>query len=225
MYIENFFTVTHYQHKELFATGYVWHPLRKLKEYVHSLKLGRIEVEIPPGVTLINKEAISIGPGTVVEAGAYIQGPCFIGKKCQIRQGAYIRGDVITGDECIIGHTTEIKHSILLHHAYAAHFAYVGDSILGNNTNLGAGVKCANLRFDGESVAVKIDGKLLSTGLRKFGAIIGDCAQIGCNTVLNPGTCVGRNTYICPALAVHGFIPSNSIVREEQKYIVQARIL
>lgn len=216
--IHHFFNLEKIQHKTLFTScTHVWEVLQHLTEYCKGLPLGNIEVPIPEGVTLVHKERISIGIGTTIEPGSFIQGPCYIGKNCQIRQGAYIRGDVIVEDGAIVGHTTEVKHSILLSKAYAAHFAYVGDSILGNNINLGAGVKCANLRLDGHEVFVKSNGEKIATGMRKFGSIIGDTSQIGCNCVLNPGTIIGKGVLVHPGLVLGGVIADKSTVRTEQK--------
>src|SRR5690349_8541882 len=126
-----FFTLEEYAHVSLFeGCQYPWQALEKLKNYLTSLKLGIIETDISSSVYLVHPELISIGMGTVVEPGAYIEGPCVIGKNCVIRHGAYIRGDVVTGDSCVIGHDTEIKHSILLNSTSAAHFNYVGNSVL-----------------------------------------------------------------------------------------------
>src|SRR6267154_3568005 len=148
-----FFTLEEYSHVLLFeGCQYPWQALEGLKNYLASLKLGNIETDVPSSAYLIHPELISIGPGTVIEPGAYIEGPCIIGKQCVIRHGAYIRGDVVTGDSCVIGHDTEVKHSIFFNSTSAAHFNYVGDSILGNRVNLGAGVKCANLRLDHQPI-------------------------------------------------------------------------
>ena len=183
---EYFFDLSEYEHAPLFENKQnVWEVFKVLKHYIAGLKLGIIEIEIPAGVHLIHPELISIGKGSVVEPGAYIKGPCFIGKNCTVRHGAYIRGDLLTGDHCVIGHDTEIKHSILLNNAHAAHFAYVGDSILGNNVNLGAGTICANLKFDNKEVDIKTPGGFVNSDLRKLGAILGDNSQTGCNTVTN----------------------------------------
>ena len=170
-------------------------------------QIFRIEIKIPPGVHLDRPEWISIGLGTVIEPGVYIQGPCIIGKGCVLRHGAYLRDGVICGDRSVIGHSSEIKHSILLDEAAATHFTYVGDSILGGGANLGAGVKCANLRLDRTEVTVSLDGKWVRTGLKKFGAVIGDRVQIGCNCVLNPGTLIGRESFSHPLLNFGGTIP------------------
>ncbi len=217
-----FFILEHFAHAELFdGCTYVWEALKHLCDYLRKQKLGKIEVEIPTSVHLVNPELISIGRGTVVEPGAYIQGPCIIGNNCQVRHGAYIRGDLIAGEACVIGHDTEIKHSILLDRANAAHFNYVGDSILGNGVNLGAGVKCANLKLDRSLITVVVQGKRYKTGLKKLGAIIGDGAQLGCNSVTNPGTLMGRGAIAYPCVNVRGFIPDRGKVRPErelQKY-------
>jgi bifunctional N-acetylglucosamine-1-phosphate-uridyltransferase/glucosamine-1-phosphate-acetyltransferase GlmU-like protein len=147
---------------------------------------------------------ISVGVGSVVEPGALIKGPTIIGAYNEIRQGAYIRGDCLVGDRCVVGHTTEIKHAVMLDGAKAGHFAYIGDSILGNLTNLGAGTKLANLKIVDTPVSVKVDGKRYDTGLRKFGAIIGDESETGCNSVTNPGTLLGRRCLVYPAVSVRG---------------------
>ena len=157
---------------------------------------------------------IFIGPGTVVEPGALIKGPTIVGGYCEIRQGAYLRGNCLVGDRCVVGHTTEMKHSVMLHGAKAGHFAYIGDSILGNRTNLGAGTKLANLKIVPTEVSVKINDKIHDTGLRKFGAIIGDDTETGCNSVTNPGTLLGRRCLVYPGISVRGgYYRDRSIIR------------
>lgn len=211
-----------YTHRKLFEqSNYPWEALASLEAYLNSSDLGQIEVSIPPSAHLINPEKISIGSGTVVEPGAYIQGPCIIGKNCMIRHGAYLRGNVITGDECVIGHDTEVKHAIFLNRACAAHFNYVGDSILGNGVNLGAGVKCANLRLDHQTIVVKVLGVSIDTRLKKLGAIIGDGAQVGCNCVINPGTILGKNSFCFPCLNVDGYVPDHGKVKPAMKNILE----
>jgi NDP-sugar pyrophosphorylase family protein len=208
---EDFFSLEKFAHKALFKEAtYVWEALHHLKNYLDSMQLGKIEVEIPAGVYLKNPEKISIGPGTVVEPGAYIEGPCAIGKECQVRHGAYVRPYIVTGDACVIGHATEVKHAIFLNDAHAAHFNYVGDSILGNGTNLGAGVKLANYRFDHAEIAVLADQNRVATGLKKLGAIVGDGTQIGCNAVTNPGTLLFPKTFIYPCQTVGGLCRQRS---------------
>lgn len=173
-----------------------------------------------PGASLIMAGAIlqgdriALGEGVLVEGGATIKSPAIVGDQTEIRQGAYIRGYCLIGDHCVIGHATEAKHSIFLDDAKAGHFAYLGDSILGNNTNLGAGTKCANLRFIPGNVQIHHQGTLHDTGMRKFGAIMGDNAQTGCNSVTNPGTIMAKGSMLMPnATAPSGFHKSRRIGR------------
>jgi len=211
---EQFFDLSHFKHTNIFeGCEYVWQVLPKIGPYLKSQKLGIIETDIPETATLVNKSEISIGKGTIIEPGTYIKGPCIIGENCIVRQGAYIRGNFLCGDHCIIGHTTEIKNALFLNNAQAAHFAYVGDSVLGNRTNLGAGTKCANLRFDNKHVLVYHQEEVYDSGLRKFGAIFGDDSQTGCNSVTNPGTLLGKMAAVYPCVNANGFIPESKIFK------------
>jgi len=219
--IAQFFDLTNFLHAELFADfDYPWEVLHTLENYLLNLSLGNIQGTISAQAYLINPEKISIGPGSVVEAGAYIQGPCWLGANSVVRHGAYIRGNLLAGDHVIIGHDTEVKNSIFLQNAHAAHFAYVGDSILGNSVNLGAGTKCANFKLDKQSIKVNFEGQFLETKRRKLGAIIGDNSQIGCNSVLNPGTLMGKNVRCYPCLNVGGWIPSHSLIKAAEQAII-----
>lgn len=216
-----FFDLSSFKHAIIFeGCLFVWEVLPKINLYLKEYPLGKIETAVPQGTFLVNPETISIGKGTQIEPGAYIKGPCLIGENCTIRQGAYIRGDFIAGNKCVIGHDTEVKNTLMLDGAHAAHFAYLGDSVLGNNVNLGAGTKCANLKLDNSQVVVHFEGKRLSTGLRKFGAIIGDGTQLGCNSVTNPGALIGKNVRGYPCINFGGFIPSNRTVKAETKIII-----
>jgi NDP-sugar pyrophosphorylase family protein len=171
---------------------------------------------ILPGAFLFNDQII-IGPGTIVEPGAFIKGPVMIGSHSEIRQGAYIRGDCLVGNRCVVGHTTEMKGSILLDGAKAAHFAYVGDSILGGEVNLGAGTKLANLKMIPGSIIVAADKKRHDTGRRKLGAILGDHTETGCNSVTSPGTLMGPSSIVYSGVAVPGgYYPSKTIVMPSQ---------
>ena len=162
-----------------------------------------VETLVPSQATV--KGRVYISRGVKIEPTAYIAGPCYIGPNAQIRHGAYIRGSVFVGSEAVVGHATEVKGSIFCHHAKAGHFAYVGDSILGTNANLGAGTKLANLKFSGTEVKIRLaDGSKISTGLRKLGAIIGANAQTGCNAVLSPGTVLYPKTAVGPCVHFHG---------------------
>jgi NDP-sugar pyrophosphorylase family protein len=171
---------------------------------------------ILPGAFLSNDKII-IGPGTIVEPGAFIKGPVMIGSHSEIRQGAYIRGDCLVGNRCVVGHTTEMKGSIMLDGAKAAHFAYVGDSILGKEVNLGAGTKLANLKMIAGSIIVTVDKKRYDTGRRKLGAILGDHTETGCNSVTSPGTLVGPSSVVYSGVAVPGgYYPSRTIFMPSQ---------
>ncbi len=212
---QDFFAIDGLEHSPLFEhCSNVWEALSKLESYFKSLELGRIDAYIPEGAYIIRPELVSIAAGCRVEAGAYIQGPCVIGPGCEVRHGAYIRGNVLVGSDCVVGHATEVKHSIFLNGAHAGHFNYVGDSILGREVNLGAGVKCANLRLDRKEVCVRSEGNKISTGLRKIGLIAGDGCQLGCNTVTNPGTLLGPNTLCAANMTVSGFHGAGSKILE-----------
>ncbi len=147
---------------------------------------------------------IRIGAGTVIEPGAFVQGPVVFGSNTEVRQGAYVRGRSIVGNGCVVGHATEIKASIMLDGAKAGHFAYIGDSILGKDVNLGAGTKLANLKMIPGTVSVRSDTGLVDTGRRKIGAILGDRTETGCNSVTSPGTLMGPRSIVYPGVAVPG---------------------
>jgi NDP-sugar pyrophosphorylase family protein len=143
-----------------------------------------------------------------------IKGPAIIGDGTEIRQGAYVRGDCFVGGGCVIGHVTELKHSILMDGAKAGHFAYIGDSILGVDVNLGAGVKLANLAFAKGNVTIRTKDSVIDTGRRKFGAILGDGVQAGCNSVTNPGVLVGYGSVVAPLVSVPpGIYRPHSVIR------------
>ncbi|MFN0064852.1 MAG: LpxA family transferase [Chlamydiales bacterium] len=214
------FDLTAFQHRTLFDCEFVWEALAKIPPYLALFPLGEIKGEVEPGAFLVHPELISLGEGSVIEAGAYVIGPCIIGKKCEVRHGAYIRGNVITGDHCVIGHATEVKNSIFLNGAQAGHFAYVGDSILGNKVNLGAGTKCANLRLDRRKVPIVFGKERIDTGLRKLGAILGDEVQTGCNSVTNPGTIMGKKSLCVACSTPTGVIPPKTIIKNEQNRAV-----
>lgn len=211
-----FFDLSLFQHKKLFdEIQFVWEAIPKIKKYLNLFSLGVIETNVPKEAYLVDAHLISIGKGTTIEPGAYIKGPCIIGENCTIRHGAYIRGDLITGNRCVIGHDTEIKNSILLDNVHAAHFNYVGDSILGNHANVGAGAKFANLKLEGKEIFIQHDGIRYDTGLRKMGVILGDGSQIGCNVVTNPGTLMGKGVQCYPCLNPGGFIPSATRIKTQ----------
>ncbi|MFN3699508.1 MAG: glucose-1-phosphate thymidylyltransferase [Dictyoglomus sp.] len=209
---EEFFELSGLEVNLFEGITYVWEALLKLESFLKEYAKPEIRGMIKGGVFI--EGAVFIDEGTVVEPFVYIKGPVYIGKNCEIRQGAYIRGNVFIGDNCVVGHTTEVKNSILLSGAKAPHFNYVGDSILGHNVNLGAGTKISNLKIGlTGSVKVKANGEIYDTGLRKLGAIIGDDSETGCNSVLNPGTILGKKVLVYPNVSIRGYVPSNSIVK------------
>jgi NDP-sugar pyrophosphorylase family protein len=142
---------------------------------------------------------------------ATIIGPVWIGANTEIRPGAFIRGNVIAGEACVLGNACEFKNCVLMDGVAVPHFSYVGDSILGNGAHFGAGVICSNLRLDQEPIVVRTADAVYETGLRKFGAIVGDQAEVGCNAVLNPGTLLGPRALVSPAIAISGHVPAATI--------------
>jgi NDP-sugar pyrophosphorylase family protein len=157
---------------------------------------------------------INLGKEVLIEPGALIKSPTIIGDQTEIRQGAYMRGYCLIGRRCVVGHVTEIKHSIFLDDAKAGHFAYLGDSILGNMVNLGAGTKLANLRFIKGDIPIKTPNGTVSSTLRKLGAILGDQVQTGCNSVTNPGTLLGRKSLVVANCTVpSGYHEENSLIK------------
>jgi NDP-sugar pyrophosphorylase family protein len=209
---EDFFDLTSFEYADLF-TGleYVWEALTKLEEYLLARTPQEQEVRgtVHPGAFLVGGH-ILIEEGAVVEPGAYIEGPTIIGRGCVVRHGAYVRGNTLAGADSLIGHTTETKNTIFLPESKAAHFAYVGDSILGRRVNLGAGTKLANYRLGGGLIKLRLDGRPISTGRNKLGAILGDNCQLGCNCVCNPGTLLGPRCNVRPLTVVQGYHPARS---------------
>lgn len=184
-----------------------------------SLKVTRNK-EILAGATVIMAgtvmmgDRIALGHGVLIESGAMIKSPTIIGDFCEIRQAAYLRGYCLAGKRCVLGHATEVKHTIFLNDAKAGHFAYLGDSILGNNANLGAGTKFANLKMIKGHIIIRHGGQRIDTGLRKFGAILGDESQTGCNSVTNPGTIFGKQCMLLPnCTSPGGYHPERTLLK------------
>ena len=216
------FNLSQTAHAAIFdGCDYAWDALKKIQAYLeanlHPALHNRCE-----GVAFVGK-LVFIGEGTLVEDGAMIKGPAIIGRNCEIRHNAYIREQVIIGDNCIVGNSCEVKNSILFNQAVAPHFNYIGDSILGHKAHLGAGVKISNVKIVLGNVTVDIDGQPFDTGLRKFGALLGDHTDIGCNAVLNPGSIIGRGSVVYPNTNWRGILPANMIVKNQaaQEVIVR----
>ncbi len=192
--------------KHLFNTSQpVWTLLNEgLKKFFNSQSNENILLgDVSPQAHL-KGDKIYISKNAKVEPGAFIKGPCYIDEGAQIRHGAYLRGNVFVGKNCVVGHCTEVKHSVFLDGAKAGHFNYIGDSILGNNINLGAGTKIANLKMISGSIKIKIGLISMDTKLKKFGAILGDNTQTGCNSVLNPGFILAPKSFVFPNVSAYG---------------------
>ncbi|PMP67465.1 MAG: hypothetical protein C0190_03230 [Thermodesulfobacterium geofontis] len=175
-------------------------PLKEIDIYdeEYYFRGKKIEGAILKAGAILTGRKIFFEKDVVVEPFSLISSPAYFSKGTQIRHGAYVRGSIYTGEKAVIGHATEVKNSIFFSSAKAPHFAYVGDSILGNNVNLGAGTKLANLKFSKKNIILKINSETIDTGLKKFGAILGDRCQTGCNSVLQPGTLLGKESYVYP---------------------------
>ena len=217
-----FLNLEHTAHSKLFENQkYVWDALKQIESY--------LQFRLKPALLgdLVGKPYISrnvfVGPGTIVEQGAYLKGPAWIGENCHIRSGCYIRENVIVGDGAVMGNSCEFKNCILFDEAQVPHFNYVGDSILGYKAHLGAGVILSNVKLDRGEISVSAEEGSIATGLTKFGAIVGDRTEIGCNSVINPGTVLGRDCIIYPGTTFHGVLPSGSILKVRQQHQIIAR--
>ena len=212
--------LTQIEHTELFeGSVHVWDGLKRLREFFAEGRFssGKFTVVGRPYIG----ENVFIGEGTVVEEGAMILGPALIGRNCRIRHGAYIRDCSVIGDSVVAGHSCEVKASILFNQCEVTDSNYVGDSILGYKAHLGAGVKISNVKIMPGKISVRFNGEDIDTGLEKFGAIVGDYAQIGCNAVLNPGSIIGRNCVIYAGMSWRGSLPSNSIAKANGFYNIK----
>jgi NDP-sugar pyrophosphorylase family protein len=216
------FDLSQTAHVALFAgCEYAWDALKKIEAYLEANLRPGLHNHCE-GVAFIGK-LVFIGEGTLVEDGAMIKGPAIIGRNCQIRHNAYIREQVIIGDNCVVGNSCEVKNALLFNAAVAPHFNYIGDSILGHKAHLGAGVKISNVKLVPENITVDINGAPYDTGLRKFGALLGDHTDIGCNAVLNPGSIIGRGSVIYPNTNWRGILPANMIVKNQAPQEVVVR--
>jgi UDP-N-acetylglucosamine diphosphorylase / glucose-1-phosphate thymidylyltransferase / UDP-N-acetylgalactosamine diphosphorylase / glucosamine-1-phosphate N-acetyltransferase / galactosamine-1-phosphate N-acetyltransferase len=211
---EDLFDLAQTEHAALFeGCEYAWDVLKRIDAYL-STKLQPGLRNRCEGVAYIG-EKVFIGEGTVVEDGVMIKGPAIIGRNCQIRHNAYLREGVIIGDGCVVGNSCELKNAVLFNSAAVPHFNYVGDSVLGHRAHLGAGVVLSNVKSLGGNVQVDVDGKALDTGLPKFGALLGDRAEIGCNAVLNPGSVIGRGSMVYPGVNWRGVLPAGKMAKNK----------
>ncbi|MFM2177862.1 MAG: hypothetical protein RL015_1960 [Verrucomicrobiota bacterium] len=214
--------LSHTQHGILFPDSQpVWTALTRIDSYLGFRLQRDIRSAVPQGVFI--GEDVFIDEEVSMEPGVVIRGPAWIGKGCSLRSGCYIRENVIVGNNCVLGNSCEFKNSIIFDNAEVPHFNYVGDSILGYKAHLGAGVILSNVRLDRSDVVVDDGKKTHSTGLRKFGAVIGDYAEIGCNSVINPGSLIGTRSIVYPLSSFGGVLPANSILKTRQQQVVVPR--
>ena len=212
---EDLFDLKQTEHAAIFdGCEFAWEALKKIDAYLASVPKQNPPKRFP-GASIGDR--VIIGEGTVVEPGVMIKGPAIIGKHCQIRHNAYLREHVLIGDGCVVGNSSELKNALLFNGAQVPHYNYVGDSILGPKAHLGAGVKISNVKLFPGTIEVEVDGVPRDTGLRKFGALLGDGAEAGCNAVLNPGSILGRGAVVYPNVFWRGILPANSIAKNQSK--------
>ena len=193
---------------------YPWEVLPEISDYI-------IELGNSLDTNLYNKldNNIWIAKSATIAPTAYIAGPAIIGENTEIRHCAFIRGKALIGNNCVVGNSTELKNVILFNNVQVPHYNYVGDSILGYKSHMGAGSITSNVKSDKKLITIKNDNNTIETGLKKIGAMLGDNVEIGCGTVLNPGSIVGKNTNVYPLSSVRGVIPANSIYKKQNEII------
>ncbi|HVN76480.1 MAG TPA: hypothetical protein VMT19_09200 [Thermoanaerobaculaceae bacterium] len=225
----NFFTLSDFRHARVFASDRpVWDALgADLDAYLAAWDRWEVLTPLADGVHVLGGP-ISIGSDCRIDPGAVLRGPLIVGDGCEIRTGAYLRGRVILGNGCVVGAHTEVKGAVFLDEAHAPHQNYVGDSILGRKVNLGAGTILSNVKNVGREVTFRHGEELVSTGLRKFGAVLGDGCRTGCNTVLNPGVLMGPGCVTYPGVCLRsGYYPGGTLVklRQTQQQVVLEKML
>ena len=193
---------------------YPWEALAGISDFI--IELGK---SLPADEYDEVSENVWIAKDAKVFKSASITGPCIIGHKTEVRQCAFIRGSALIGDNCVVGNSTEIKNVIIFNNSQVPHYNYVGDSILGFHAHMGAGSITSNVKADNKNVVVKNEGEMLETGRRKVGAMLGDYADIGCGSVLNPGVVIGRHTNVYPLSCVRGVVPPNSIYKGKDNIV------
>lgn len=194
---------------------YPWEVLPKIGSFI--LALGE---QLPMEEYDRIGENVWIAKSAKVAATAYINGPTIIGKEAEVRHCAFIRGNAIVGEGAVVGNSTELKNVILFNKVQVPHYNYVGDSILGYKAHMGAGSITSNAKSDKTLVSIQCEGDKVATGLKKMGAMLGDNVEVGCNSVLNPGTVIGRGAHIYPLSMVRGFVPANSIYKKQGEIVL-----
>ena len=214
--IQDLYDLDHTLAKDyLMQFTYPWEALKGIKDMIIALgeTLGDDYVERAPQVW-VHKTA-------KVFDSAYLGAPCIIGPNTEVRQCAFIRGSALVGADCVVGNSAELKNVILFDHVQTPHYNYVGDSILGYYSHMGAGSITSNVKSDKKLVVIKSEDEKIETGRKKVGAMLGDRVEVGCNSVLNPGTVIGRDSNVYPVSCVRGVVPANSIYKEAKKIVIK----
>lgn len=215
--VNELFDLSHSMAKPLLdSVTYPWEALPKIKEFI--LELGK---NLSPNEYDCPTEGVWIAKDATVAPSAVINPPCIIGKGAEVRQCAFIRGSAIVGDGAVVGNSCELKNCILFDKVQVPHFNYVGDSILGFKSHMGAGAITSNVKSDKTLVSISVGDEKYSTGLKKVGAILGDEVEVGCNSVLNPGTVIGKNSNIYPLSSVRGYIPPMHILKAPDCIVIK----
>lgn len=213
--IKNMYDLNHTIAKELLEKHeYPWEVLPEISDFI--IELGN---KLDKEIYELKGENIWIAKSAKVAESAYINGPTIIGKNAEVRHCAFIRENAIVGENAVVGNSTELKNVILFNNVQVPHYNYVGDSILGYKSHMGAGSITSNVKSDKKLVIVKSEDKKIETGLKKFGAMIGDNVEVGCGSVLNPGTVIGKNTNIYPLSSVRGVVKENSIYKKQGEVV------
>lgn len=213
--VNDLLDLTHTRAAKLFeGKQYPWEALDEIKGFI--LELGKT---LPADEFDSPSEGVWIAKDAKVFPSAYIAAPCIIDHGAEVRHCAFIRGSAIVGKNCVVGNSVELKNVVLFDNVQVPHYNYVGDSILGYKSHMGAGSITSNVKSDKTLVVVKNGDEHIETGRKKFGAILGDFVEVGCNSVLNPGTVIGRNTNIYPVSMVRGVVPENSIYKDADSIV------
>lgn len=201
------FDLTHTLAADLLErTEYPWEALGGIKQFI--IEIGRT---LPADEYEEVSEQVWIARDAKIYPNNYIAGPCIIGHETEVRPGAFVRGSALVGSHCVVGNSTELKNVILFDNVQVPHYNYVGDSILGYRSHMGAGSITSNVKSDKKLIVVRCGEERIETGLKKMGAMLGDGVEVGCNSVLNPGTVIGRNSNVYPTSCVRGTVPANCI--------------
>ena len=193
---------------------YPWEALSGIKDFI--LELGNT---LDPNEYEQREEGVWVHKTAMVFPTAYLGAPCIIGPNTEVRHCAFIRSSALVGADCVVGNSVELKNVILFDHVQTPHYNYVGDSILGYFSHMGAGSITSNVKSDKKNVIVRDGSEKVETGIKKFGAMIGDYVEVGCNAVCNPGTVIGRNSNVYPTSCVRGVVPANSIWKDNGEII------